>query len=435
MIGILPLRAGSVGIPHKNRQKIQGKPLYHYALQAMIDSGVFTQIIVATDDCVLLMHDDHYPEATFYHRNQTNARNTSTSEDLLREVFRHFKLTSGTAVLVQATTPYVQASDFREAFNQLSDEPVEFRSLVSVVPFYRFLWENSQGYGKELSFPPGKRYLRQQATGETYMENGAFYFFDIAGFLNTNDRSPGKTSLYVMPEYTAIEIDESMDLAAARGIMDEQARQKAIIKSWGDDQFSSTVRVGNWRESEDEPQDNSPLDDLIKKLDKVKMIVSDVDGVLTDNCFYYDTDGDFVRKFNSYDGVGVDLLQQAGYEVCLLTSNTRYAAEEILYQRALDTDIPIANVYVTDEKKGEQLKEICYKFKMTPEQVLYIGNDIADLPAARIAGVSVCSADTPYGVYKEFTLTTWASGGEGVLREVASILLGDIANDRLEMYL
>ncbi len=154
-----------------------------------------------------------------------------------------------------------------------------------------------------------------------------------------------------------------------------------------------------------------------KKLKKIKLVITDVDGVLTDGGMYYSKDGDYLKKFNTRDAMGMEILLGLGVKTVMLTREN----SEIVKARA--KKIKISKLYsgVIDKKKI--LKEILKEYKISTEQIAYIGDDVNDLEIMKSVGFSV----TPYNgidqIKKISNYVCKLKGGDGAFRELADIII------------
>ncbi|NOQ51262.1 MAG: HAD-IIIA family hydrolase [Desulfuromonadaceae bacterium] len=156
---------------------------------------------------------------------------------------------------------------------------------------------------------------------------------------------------------------------------------------------------------------------MYEKLAKIRLLLLDVDGVLTDGRIIYDNQGNELKAFDVKDGHGLKLLQRAGIKVGIITGRksdvvARRAAElgiEILYQHALSKLEPYRKI-LADQGLGD-------------EQVAYVGDDIVDLPILRRVGFSATVADAVPDVLPLVDYVTVRSGGRGAVREICDLLL------------
>ena len=156
---------------------------------------------------------------------------------------------------------------------------------------------------------------------------------------------------------------------------------------------------------------------LREKLAKVKLLAMDVDGVLTDAGMYYSEHGDELKKFNTRDGKGIELLRKAGIKTALITSENT----QIVERRA--AKLKIDELYQGVEDKVAALRQVISKYGLTYEEVAYIGDDINDLEAMQAVGLAITVADGLPENQKIADYITQAKGGEGVVREVAVLIL------------
>ena len=159
------------------------------------------------------------------------------------------------------------------------------------------------------------------------------------------------------------------------------------------------------------------VEHLLEKLADIKLLAMDVDGVLTDGGMYYSEDGDELKKFNTRDGKGIELLRNAGIKTAFITSENT----QIVVRRA--AKLKIDELYQGIEDKLAAFREIISKYDLTCEEVAYIGDDINDLPVLQEAGLAVTVADGIPENQKIAHYVTKARGGEGAVREVSTLIL------------
>jgi len=153
------------------------------------------------------------------------------------------------------------------------------------------------------------------------------------------------------------------------------------------------------------------------KIKKIKLVLTDVDGVLTDGGMYYSSKGDIMKKFFVRDGMGVTLLKNHGISTIIVTKEKNQIITQ-WYKK-----MKVKKLYDGILDKGAILIKICAKFDATPEQICYIGDDINDLSLLEKVGFSVTPDD---GIIDAKTICDYVSnakGGRGVLREVADLIL------------
>jgi 3-deoxy-D-manno-octulosonate 8-phosphate phosphatase (KDO 8-P phosphatase) len=151
----------------------------------------------------------------------------------------------------------------------------------------------------------------------------------------------------------------------------------------------------------------------------IKLIIVDVDGVLTDGTFWVDNAGSSAKRFHVHDGVGLKLAMEAGKTVALMTS----AGSEGLVRRAEQLGIERVYQYVPD--KGRAYDELRDELGLRDEEICYIGDDLIDLAPMRRAGLAVAVADAVEEVKAAARFVTTRPGGRGAVREVVERLLKD----------
>ncbi|SPP65614.1 3-deoxy-D-manno-octulosonate 8-phosphate phosphatase KdsC [Nitrospira lenta] len=153
------------------------------------------------------------------------------------------------------------------------------------------------------------------------------------------------------------------------------------------------------------------------RLSNVRLFATDVDGVLTDAGMYYSESGDEWKKFNTRDGMGIKLLQKAGYVTAIVTQERT----KIVARRAEKLAIPELHQGVMD--KLTVIREMAGRHGLSLSQVAYIGDDVNDLEALRAVGFSAAPADGMPIVRDAVHYVCQKKGGEGAVREIAEMLL------------
>lgn len=156
---------------------------------------------------------------------------------------------------------------------------------------------------------------------------------------------------------------------------------------------------------------------LRQKLANIKLLAMDVDGVLTNGGMYYSEDGDELKKFNTRDGKGIELLRQAGIKIAFITGEKTQLVE----RRA--AKLKIEELHQGVEDKLAVLKRIMTEWKLSYDEVAYIGDDINDLSILKAVGLAITVADGLSESQKVAHYVTQARGGEGAVREVARLIL------------
>lgn len=156
---------------------------------------------------------------------------------------------------------------------------------------------------------------------------------------------------------------------------------------------------------------------LAARLHTVRLLVCDVDGVLTDGGLWLDRAGRDAKVFSVRDGLGLSLARQAGLATAFLTARR----SPVVTLRARECGVTVVMQGRLD--KGGALLEICRRVSVPPAATAYVGDDLVDLAAMRLAGVAVAVADAAPEVKRAADFVTAAAGGHGAVREVVERLL------------
>lgn len=156
---------------------------------------------------------------------------------------------------------------------------------------------------------------------------------------------------------------------------------------------------------------------ILEKAKKIKLMVFDVDGVLTNGQLFFATDGSELKAFNILDGQGIKMLQRCGIQTALITGRT----SSIVAKRA--KDLGIEHLYQGREDKLVALKELLKNTGISMEATAYTGDDLPDLAAIRAAGLGFTVANAHPFVAKHADWQTQLAGGAGAVREICDFIL------------
>jgi len=154
-----------------------------------------------------------------------------------------------------------------------------------------------------------------------------------------------------------------------------------------------------------------------EKLKKIKLLILDVDGVMTDGGIIMDSEGRELKKFNVRDGHGIKILQRYGINVAILTGRQ----SKVVEYRA--KDLEIKDVYQGALNKKEVFEKILKKHKLKARETAFMGDDIVDIPVLKRVGFSAAVADAMDVVKKPVDYITKNRGGKGAVREVCEMIL------------
>ncbi|MEW6026441.1 MAG: HAD hydrolase family protein [Planctomycetota bacterium] len=153
------------------------------------------------------------------------------------------------------------------------------------------------------------------------------------------------------------------------------------------------------------------------KLKKIKMVIMDVDGVLSDGRIILDSRGGENKVFNVYDGAGIAYLHYAGIKTAIITGRL---SKTVSYRAK---ELGILEVHQDTLEKLSALKKILAKHKLSPGEICYIGDDLPDIPVMKKAGFAVATNNARPEVRKYAHYVTRLNGGKGAVREVAEKIL------------
>lgn len=375
IVALVPLRGGSKSIQKKNIKIIAGKPLCAWVIEQALKVKEIDEIYVSTDDKEITeIVTSIDTRIKIVDRPAEFATDTASTES----VMLHFSsiVEFDLLITIQATSPLTQASDFQKGINLIFS--AQFDSILTGTRLKRFFWEKVDEIAHPINYNYKKRPRRQEFKG-TLMENGAFYITKKNILTTDKCRLGGKIGFLELPKENAVEIDEPGDWDIIESLL--------------------------WKNQKN------------NLLGQIKALVIDVDGTLTDGGMYYTKNGEFLKKFNTRDAKGLELIQKTDIEVILLT------AEESDVVRARAHKLSLKNVYYGIKNKMPKLQEICETLGITLNEVAYIGDDINDLDCLLNVKFSACPSDAHPEVLKKVSYICKRNGGNGAVREICDLLL------------
>lgn len=381
-VALMPLRGGSKSIPGKNIRRIAGRPLFSWSLQAALASECFEHLYVATDadeirETAAGMFGDRL---TVLDRSPETASDSASTESVMLEF--QDRVAFDVLCLIQATSPLTRAEDFRAAKRQFTAQDLD--SLLSAVETRRFLWTKQ---GVPVNYDPAARPRRQDFEG-LFMENGAFYFTKAGVLRERRCRLGGRIGIYAMAPETAVEIDDPSDWRIAESLLMERR---------------APVCTGT-------------------RLGSIRAFVVDVDGTLTDGGMYYGPAGEAMKKFNTRDAAGLRRLRERGIRVCVVTAENSPAVAARMEKLRIEDYFPGVG------DKLDWLNKQCSTWKLDPDQIAYMGDDLGDLQCLRQAGAAFCPADAAPEVIRAAGYVCSRPGGAGAVREVCDLIIDALSN-------
>jgi len=396
-VAFIPVRGGSKSIPLKNIKEIHGKPLVYWTVAAACDCRAIDKVFVSTDSidirlCVekfCFEDPTRFKKVNVIDRSEETATDTATTESAMIEFAKSHRFDN--IVLIQATSPMLTGADLDNGFNTFSAAGTD--SVLSVVPQKRFIWQvDNDGNATATNYDFYNR-PRRQDFEEYYVENGAFYITSRKDLLNSGSRLSGNVRISLMSEDTYFEIDEPGDWIVTDAIMSKREAEKA--KEENNDKPATTTRSKC----------------------KYKMFLTDCDGCLTDGGMYYSEKGDELKKFNTKDGVAFRHLRENGIITGMITG------EDVALNKRRCEKLKIDVLAQGCIDKMSCINRLCATYKVRPEEIVYIGDDLLDVEVIKAVGLGCCPADACKQVRDVADYITKAKGGEGVIREVTEKIL------------
>ena len=156
--------------------------------------------------------------------------------------------------------------------------------------------------------------------------------------------------------------------------------------------------------------------EIIRKCKKIKLVLTDVDGVLTDGGLYYSSEGDVMKKFHVRDGMGVSLLRKNDIPTIIVTKESTKMVKK--WAKKMNIELYDGVIY-----KEKILPKICKQYGVSSFEIAYIGDDVNDVNLLKLVGLSVVPKDGTVMAKKSSKYICKTNSGNGVFREVAELIL------------
>ena len=156
---------------------------------------------------------------------------------------------------------------------------------------------------------------------------------------------------------------------------------------------------------------------VIEKAKSIRIVIFDVDGVLTDGTLYFTDSGEEIKAFNSRDGHGMKMLKASGVELAIIT------ARESRSVKLRAENLNITLLYQGEKNKLKVFESLVTKLKLDMSSCAYVGDDLIDLPVMTRCGLSICVPSSPILVKKHAHYVTNSEGGQGAVREVCEMIM------------
>ncbi|MET8677751.1 acylneuraminate cytidylyltransferase [Streptomyces sp. NPDC004647] len=393
VLAVIPARGGSKGVPAKNLAAVGGVPLVVRAVRECLASRVVTDVVVSTDDAGIASVA-RGAGADVVQRPAVIAGDTATSEAAVLHAMDAHEALHGrvvdTVLLVQCTSPYLVREDIDGVAGAVVEDGAD--SALTVAAFHGFVWRDGDDGANDADAADGghgvnhdKSYRpRRQDRPQDLLETGAAYAMDAEGFRKAGHRFFGRTALVRTDPARVLEVDDPHDLARARALA---------------------------------PLLDAPRPGSLPTRDDIDAVVLDFDGTQTDDRVLVDSDGREMVAVHRGDGLGIAALRRSGLDLLILSTEQN----PVVAARARKLQVPVLHGI---DRKDLALKQWCEEQGIAPERVLYVGNDVNDLPCFGLVGWPVAVAGAHDVVRGAARAVTSTHGGNGAIREIASWILG-----------
>ena len=398
-IAVIPARYASTRLPGKPLLDICGKPLIQHVWETVSRARGLDEVVVATDD----MRIAHAVQA-FGGKVCMTSPDCRSGSDRVREVAA--SLAADVYVNVQGDEPLLEAS----AIERLRDVFTEDASVQVATLCSRISEEQARS-------PHQVKVVRDHAGNALYFSRAPLPFVRESGesteflghvgiYAYRADALRGFASLPFSPLERAEKLEQLRFLQAGIPVRVLEVPPMGVGVDTPEDLERVRAVVKKRRRAE-----------ALEKLKRVRLVITDVDGVLTDGGLYYGPDGECLKRFHARDGLGVKLLQQAGIQVAVLSGRDCPALRRRL------ADLGITEAVLEQVDKRAVLSGIIERCGVSAEEVAFIGDDIPDMEVFALCGVSVTVGDAPDYVKAKADLVLECQGGQGAFRELLDVIL------------
>ncbi|MBB5132049.1 YrbI family 3-deoxy-D-manno-octulosonate 8-phosphate phosphatase [Thermocatellispora tengchongensis] len=359
-----------MGVPLKNLEQVGGMPLVSRAVRACVRAELIDEVVVSTDHAGIA-EAARAAGATVIDRPEELSGPTASSESAVLHALDQLDGDPEVVLLVQCTSAFIDPHDLDAAVAKVLDGAADV--VFSGLETHEFLWSAA---GAGVNHDPAVRPRRQDREPH-YRETGAFYAMRAAGLREHGHRFFGTVMVQPVPAGHAIEIDTPGDLEIVRAL-------------------APFV---------DEPE---PID--------VDAVITDFDGVHTDDRAYVDQDGREMVAISRSDGMGISLLRRSG--VKLLVMSTEH--NPVVAARARKLGVPVLQGLAD---KRTVLRDWLSIEGLDPARVAYVGNDVNDLGPMSEVGWPVAVPDAHPKVRAAARVVLTRPGGAGAVRELCDRVL------------
>lgn len=382
-VAVIPARGGSKGVLRKNVRPLAGVPLVARAVQAALAAESVDLVAVSTDDDEIAAVASAHG-AMIIRRPAAISGDTASSESALVHALDDLAgrdIAPSTLVFLQCTSPFTRGEDIDAMVHSMRRAGAQ--SAVSVASNHAFLWTIAEeGTGRGINHDETKPRKRRQDMEPEWRETGAAYVMDVAAFREAGHRFCGRTVPVPLgiPEH---EIDSELDFQVC------EVLARAI-------------------EAQRVPAFAPPR--------KVRALVTDFDGVHTDDCVLVGEDGRESVTCSRSDGMGIGRLRASGVETLILSKETN----RVVAARAAKLKSPV--LHGIDDKPAALTTWLAERGLVAAE-VVYVGNDVNDLGCMALVGYACAPADARSEALSAAAYISPFGGGRGAVRDVCERII------------
>ena len=383
IVALVPARGGSKGIYLKNLKKVGGLHLVNRAVLAARKSKLVDSVYVSSDSQDILSAASDAGAIPILRPDIYSQDHSSTEDVLLHfcSVLHDQEIYPEILVYLQCTSPFTTPDEVSFVIETLLNNP-SIDCTFSAIEDHSFLWKiDKDGVAAGVNHNAYEQRQRRQDLNTSYRETGAVYAVRVQKLLESKNRF-GKRSLPVnINKSLPFEIDTPFDLELAQAC-------ESLFK----------------------------LNDISSIIKRIKAVIFDFDGVMTDDKVYVNEHGEEFIRCCRADGLGIELIKSIGIRVLILTREDN----KVVLRRAEKIGSEIINGV---RNKLQVLKTWSKNNEIKSSEIIYVGNDANDLSCLEWAGLGMVPSDANPTVLATGFLRLKNKGGEGVAREIAELLL------------
>jgi len=379
VVAVIPARGGSKGLPGKNLKPLAGVPLVARSIRAAMAAPSVDLVVVSSDDPGILEIAEA-EGAVAVTRPDELSGDLASSESAVIHALDVVGGTPEIVVFLQCTSPFTKAEEV-EALVEALDDPV-YDAALTVIEDHSFIWTFAEdGAGKGVNHDHSLPRARRQELPPAFRETGAGYAMRIAPFRAVGRRFCGPVAL-VETHGPIVDIDTLADFEMAEAIAQTLPKPDAGTE----------------------------------RLAEIKALVTDFDGVHTDDAVILSQEGVEHVRCSRRDGLGIELMRKAGLPVLILSKEIN----PVVARRAEKLKVPV--IHGCDDKLPV-LTGWAKEQGLPLSAIAYVGNDVNDVPCMAAVGVSFAPADSHPSALRVATHVLATAGGQGAVREVCDLLM------------